>query len=186
MAAHVPVAELHTLLQAIGAPKPPGPTFAGLDHEDPMVFIRKCENFFAAAAIDPVDWTEVVIKYLTDSAAKWFEVYKDLSLPWTKYQSLITQRYAGTSAINRLQVKLYAVKQNDKEQVGVFLQRKYKLALRLLPDAPEEQIVSLLLESIKPSLKKILRAATLTSFEDLFERAVQAETDDAEGHSKSR
>ena len=111
---------------------------------------------------------------------KWFEIYKNLSLPRAKFRSLLTQHYAGTCTLNKLHVKLYASKQDEKKLVGVFLQKKYLLALRHLLQASEEQIVSFLLESLKPPIKKILRAATLQSFEDLFERAVQAEIDELE------
>lgn len=35
------------------------------------------------------------------------------------------------------------------------------------------------IESVKQSIEKVLRATTINSFEDLIERAVQAEIDDA-------
>ena len=57
---------------------------------------------------------------------------------------------------------------------------QYLLALRLRPELTEPEIVSLLLESLRPSIRKILRAANLETFEDLFERATQAEADEAE------
>lgn len=168
------------LIRALRTPDVPHPTFAGLDHEDPDTFLSQCEHFFTEAAIEPSLWSRMVAKSLTDKAAKWYELYRNLSLPWAKFRALLKQHFAGVSALNKLHVKLYANKQEEKEAVGVFLQRKYLLALRLLPTTPEAQIVSLLLETIKPSIKKVLRAATIDSFEDLVERAVQAETDEAE------
>ena len=186
-AANVPLIDLRAMVRAIRSLDVPRPTFAGLDHEDPHAFLTQCETFLIDSAMDAAHWSRMVETYLTDEAAKWFTVYKNLSLPWTKFRSLLIQHFAGNSALNKLHVKLYAVKQGDRDPVGVFLQRKYLLALRLLPEATEEQHVSLLLESIKPSIKKILRAATLDSFETLFERAVQAEADEAEENlSKNR
>ncbi|XP_033218076.1 activity-regulated cytoskeleton associated protein 1-like [Belonocnema kinseyi] len=121
----------------------------------------------------------MVNKCLTDKTAKWYEVYRGLSLPWEKFRSLITQHYAGVSTLNKLQIKLYANKQEDKEAVGVFLQKKYLLALRMLPTASEEQVNGHLMESLKPSIRRVLRAATISSFEDLMERALQAESNEA-------
>ncbi|XP_043469675.1 BRD4-interacting chromatin-remodeling complex-associated protein-like [Leptopilina heterotoma] len=63
--------------------------------------------------------------------------------------------------------------------------RKYLLSLRLNPDSGEEETITLLLESVKPSIKKVLRAVAFNSFEELFERAVQVEAIEAEElHSK--
>lgn len=100
-------------------------------------------------------------------------VYKNLSLPWAKFRNLLIQNFSGVSALNKIHIKIYAVKQKEKEAVRVFLQRKYLLALRLLPQATEKQIVALLLEAFRPSIKKVLRE-TITSFEELVKRAVQA------------
>lgn len=130
------------------------------------------------AAIEPSVWSRMVAKFLTEKASKWYEIYRGLTLPWAKFRALITQQFAGVSALAKLHVKLYAAKQEEKETVGVFLQKKYLLALRILPTATEEQVVALLLEALKPSIKKVLRAAKITSFEDLVERAVQAESDE--------
>lgn len=85
-------------------------------------------------------------------------MYRNLSLPWAK---------TGISALNKLHIKLYAIKQEEKEAVGVFLQRKYLLAMRLRPQATETQIVTLLLKAFKTSIKKVLRAVTTDSFKKI-------------------
>lgn len=148
------------------------------------MFLNQCERYFTEAAIEPAVWSRMVTKCLADRAAKWYEVYRSLALPWTKFSALIRQHFAGVVALNKLQIKLYAAKQEEKEAVGVFLQKKYLLALRMLPSADEGKIISLLLESLKPSIRKVLRAATITSFEDLVERSLQAEADEADEAAK--
>ncbi|XP_033225995.1 activity-regulated cytoskeleton-associated protein-like [Belonocnema kinseyi] len=176
--------EWRSIIRAFRTPDVSVPMFAGLDHEDPETFLNQCERYFAEAAIEPLLWSRMVTKCLTDRAAKWYEVYRGLSLPWAKFRTLTTQHFAGVSARNKLHIKLYANKQEEKEAVGVFLQKKYLLALRMLPTASEEQIIGLLMESLKPSIRKVLRAATMSSFEDLIERALQAESDEADETSK--
>ena len=55
-----------------------------------------------------------------------------------------------------------------------------------MPTAPELQIVAILLESLKGSLKKLLHTAQLTSVEDLITRASQVELDEGEERRHSR
>ncbi|XP_033229286.1 activity-regulated cytoskeleton-associated protein-like [Belonocnema kinseyi] len=151
-----------------------------MDHEDPEAFLNHCEVYFTEASIEQSLWSRMVTKSLTEKADKWYEVYKTLSLPWAKFRTLLTQHSAGVATLNKLHIKLYSTKQEEREATGIFLQKKYLLALRLLPLAPEGQIVSLLLEALKPSIKKVLRAANIATFEELVERAVQAEADESE------
>lgn len=178
--ANAPLMDWRALIRALRTPDVPLPTFTGMDHEDPEEFLDQCEYYFTEAAIQPTLWSRMVNKSLTGKASKWYEAYRNLSLPWAKFRTLLTQHFAGASAVNKLHIKLYSAKQDEKEAVGVFLQRKYLLALRLLPQASENQVVALLLESLKPSIKKVLRSATINSFEELVERAVLAENDEAE------
>ena len=168
------------LIRALRTPEVPLTTFTGFDHEDPNAFLNECEEFFTQAAIDPSQWTRMINKSLKEPASKWWEVYKSLNLPWAKFRDMLIQRFAGTTTIMRLHAKLYSSKQQEKESVGVFLQQKYLLALRLQPEMPEASTLSLLLESLRPSLRNVLRAANIESFGDLLERAIQAEADEAE------
>ena len=84
----------------------------------------------------------------------------------------------------RLQAQLYSKKQTEKEPVAVFLQQKFLLALRLLPEAAEEEIVPILLESLRPSIKRVIRAASPRTIAELFNRATEAEADEAEEHPR--
>ena len=174
------LADWRTLIRALRTPETSPPTFSGLDHEDPTIFLKECENYFSQATIEPAQWSRMVHNSLKDSASKWWEVYKNLNLPWSKFRDLLTQRFAGNTTLMRLKAKLYSSKQQERESVGVFLQQKYLLALRLQPTASEADTVALLLESLRPSLKKVLRAAPIESFSDLLDRAIQAEADESE------
>lgn len=80
----------------------------------------------------------------------------------------------------RFNAQIYSRKQTGKEPVTVFLQQKYLLALRLLPDAEEGTVVPIPLESLWPSMRIVIRAATPTTFGELLDRAVEAEMDEAE------
>ena len=80
----------------------------------------------------------------------------------------------------RLHAQLYSRKQGEKDITAVFLQQKYLLALRLQPTASEEEIVAILLESLRPTIRRATRASAPRTFTDLFDRAVEAKLDEVE------
>ena len=60
------------------------------------------------------------------------------------------------------------------------------LARRLFPDAPEQQIVGILIESLRPSVKKLLRTSTFETVGDLALRTKQIEADELEERNAVR
>ena len=168
------------IIRALRAPLPSLPTFAGHDHEDPQVFLTECENHFKETATEISQWTRLACKALIEPASKWFEIYKSLALPWTKFKEVLLKRFSGTTTLMRLHAQLYSRKQGEKDITAVFLQQKYLLALRLQPTASEEEIVAILLESLRPTIRRAIRASAPRTFTDLFDRAVEAELDEVE------
>lgn len=88
-------------------------------------------------------------KVLTETAAKWYKPYKNLSTIWAKFSSLLTQRFTSITQLNKLHIQLYSGKREEKESVGDFLQRKFLLALCLRSETTELENGTLLLESLK-------------------------------------
>lgn len=168
------------LMRAIRAPRLDPPNFSGNNHEDPEIFFRNCETFFAQSSIEPSQWTRLAGKALHEPASKWWELFKSLSLTWNKFREVLRQKYASNTTIMRLNALLYSKKQAEKEPVTVFLQQKYLLALRLLPDAEEDVVVPIVLESLRPSIRRVIRAASPRTFGELLDRAVEAELDEVE------
>ena len=120
-------------------------------------------------------WTRTTGKAHQDTAAKWWSAYKFFNLPWEEFCELFSNKFVSTSTILRLRTQLYSTKQQEREPVGIFLQKKYFLAKRLRPGNTEEELVSLILETIKPSIRRVIRAADPTTFTDLVNRANQLE-----------
>ena len=108
---------------------------------------------------------------IQDTAAKYRSAYKSFNLPWEEFCELFTNKFAGTSTILRLRTQLYSTRQQERESVGIFLQKKYLFAKRLRPGDTEEELVSLMDETIKPSIRRVIRAANPTTFTDLVNRA---------------
>ena len=101
-------------------------------------------------------------------------------MPWNKFCELFRNKYASQKVENGLRIELYARKQNEKEAAAVFLQKKYLLAKRLCPMSTEGELVSTILETLKLSIKRVIRAANPKTFTDLVDRATQAEAEEAE------
>ena len=56
------------------------PEFAGQDHEDPENFLRECEQGFNATNTEMHMRARLASRALKEDAARWFAVYKSLSL----------------------------------------------------------------------------------------------------------
>ena len=63
------------MVRALRTPETSRPTFAGLDHENPLNFLNECEIYFTESTVTPQQWTRLVAKSLTDNAAKWWDLY---------------------------------------------------------------------------------------------------------------
>ena len=84
----------------------------------------------------------------------------------------------------RLHAQLYLRKQTEKEATAVFIQQKYLLTQRLIPEAPEDETTAILLESLRSSIRRVIRAASPKTFGKLFDRTVNAEADESKEQSR--
>lgn len=80
----------------------------------------------------------------------------------------------------RLSAQLYSRTQGEREPAAVFLEQKHLLARRLLPDASEQHLIALMIESLRGSLRKLLRTSTFQSVQDFIARTMQLEQDEAD------
>lgn len=80
----------------------------------------------------------------------------------------------------KLQASLYSQKQGDKESVAEFLQHKYLLAKRLKIQLTAVELATLMLESLKPPLRRLVRRTNPQTFAEILEAAVKAEQDEAD------
>ena len=162
------------------------PEFSGQGHEDPENFIRECEQTFDASQTEMHLRSRLASRALKDDAARWFAVYKSLNLTWVKFCELLRNRFAAPTTMMKLSAKLYGQPQSDKESTSVFLEQRHLLVRRLFPDAPEQQIVGILVESLRASTKKLLRSSVFEMVGDLVIRAKQIEQDEAEERNANR
>ncbi|XP_051155402.1 uncharacterized protein LOC127277975 [Leptopilina boulardi] len=169
-----------SLIRAFQSPAPPFPEFNGLDHEDPQKFIESCERYFQAARTENDQRTQLVGKGLRGDSQKWWALYKNLSFTWEGFQEHFLNKYSGPTVVMRLQASLYSQRQGDKEPVAVFLQQKYLLAQRLNTTFSAVELTNLLLESLKPTLRRLVRPTNPRSFPELLESAIKAEQDEAD------
>lgn len=163
------------LIRAFQSPAPPFPEYSGLDHEDPDKFLANFERYFSQARTDNEQKTQLINKGLKDKAYKWWSVYIDLSLSWEEFREFFLKKYSGPTTIMRLQASLYSQKQGEKKQ-----QQNFLLARRLNTRMSESEVTTLLLESLKPTLRRLVRFVAHQNFSELFEAAIKAEQDEAD------
>ena len=108
-----------------------------------------------------------------------------MNVDWTRYQELIRDRYDSATIKTALTAQLFGKKQQDKETAGTFLQQKYMLYQRIRREETEEAKVDTLLNLMRPSLKKAMRAHTIVDFSNLLSKALQAERDEEEENQAS-
>ena len=99
---------------------------------------------------------------------------------WQKFQALLLQRFDGATIRSKLYSQLYAVKQGEKENTGVFLQKKIQLFQRLHQGASGDEIVPTLLELLRPTIRQAIRASQPKDFDTLITRALEAESDESD------
>ena len=160
--------------------------FAGQDHEDPENFLRECDTSFRATNTEMHMRARLASHALKDDATRWFAVYKNFNLTWEKFCELIRNRFASPTHLMKLSAKLYGQPQTEKEGTSLFLEQRHLLARRIFPDAPEQQIVGLLIETLRPATKKLLRASVFETVGDLVIRARQIEQDELEERNAAR
>ena len=181
---HTTVNDFRAFLRAIRAPARVLPSFSEHDHEDPLTFLREREEHFESTETEPSQWTHLAGKALEEPASKWWELFKNISVTWEKFKEILIQCYASAPVLMQLHKNLYSRKQGERENTAVFLQQRYLLARRLLPTTNEEGITTLLLESLRPSIRRAIRSAYPRNLENLFQRTLTAETDEAEDHPR--
>ena len=171
-----------TFCQALYGYRPTLPEFHGRVHEDPLRYLQRCEEYITAFQLPASQRTKVIEKGLRGEAEKWWQSYKALDFEWPRYRELLNDRFNSRTVKSELTTSLYSKKQGERESVGAFLQEKYLLFQRVQPNELEEQKVQLLLNLIKPSLRKALRPMNIEDFASLMTKALQAEKDDNDEH----
>ena len=172
--------DFRNMMTALKAPAAPMPEFSGYDHEEPKKFLDECEGYFKTANMDKANWTRTAGKQPQDNPKKWWSAYKTFGLDWARFREQLMNQYSSRSVLTLLRTTLYPMKQAQKETASLFLQREYMLGKRLYPNSTEEDIRADILETLKPSIKRIIRAANPKTLTDLPNRATIAEADEAE------
>jgi hypothetical protein len=157
-------------------PEPPQ-TFSGHEYEDPEVFFDSCVQFFNESSTPERQRTAIASRYLEGDAASWWSAFKNLPISWDRFRTHLRMRYASTRILAKLTAKLYGEHQREDEEVVLFLERRFLLAQRLFPERKESDIVRLLLETLKPSIKIYLQCIRFDTLSELETIAARVQED---------
>ncbi|XP_033223263.1 uncharacterized protein LOC117176952 [Belonocnema kinseyi] len=172
--------DLLSFIRAFQSQAPPIPDYSGKDHEEPRKFLANCERYFIQAHTDPTQWTRMVDKSLKGEAQTWWTTFKGLSFSWAEFQEQLLARFDSVTKRMQLHTALYSRRQAERESVAVFLQEQYLLAQRICPAVSNKQLTTLLLDLVRPTIRRLVRARNPTTFTMLLEFATQAERDEAD------
>ena len=171
---------LQAIFNTVAIPARPLPEYHGRDYEDPVIFVTQMEQYFQIQGVPAEQRINLTSQALKDGAENWWDIYRGLPYEWARFRELFLQKFNSATIIGRLTSQLYSQKQGDKEPVCLFLQKKYLLFQRLQPHAPVETRVATLLELLRPSIQRGIRASHPADFDTLMTRAVEAEFDESE------
>ena len=166
--------------QALFGHRPSLPEFHGQDYEDPGKYLQRCLEYLHSLLTPEGEQVRTLEKGLKGEAEKWWHCYRSMSIGFEQYAELIRNRFDNPRVRNDLLAKLYGKKQGDREAVGSFLQQKYQLFNRLRPSEPESDRLDAMVNLLRPSIRRNLRAHQLYDFSDLLNKALACERDDEE------
>lgn len=153
------------------------PEFSGLDHEDPVAFLRICHSSLDEAKVPSSQWVSLIQSQLKGAAKSWQRTYGDLPLSWGDFKDRLLLKFDGPAVRASLQASFYGQPQREADNVEIFLTQKVQMYRRLCPDSEPSNIIPLLIELLKPALRPFLRCPPPSSINDLILRATAVETD---------
>ena len=172
--------EIVELLLRTLSHRQPLPEFFGMEHEDPRVYLQRCDTFLTASFIQRDLRLTNIEKGLKGEALKWWEGYRGLNFEYEQFQELLLAKYDNHVVRNNLLAQLYSTRQTEKEITAVFIQKKLQLYQRLRPEEAEEIKIQMILGLMRPSLRRAIRPNAPQTHAQLLVHAAEAEQDEEE------
>lgn len=153
-------------------------TFNGRDYENPLRFLTLLEEYFQKEDVkEDQDKVAVLRNHLGEKAKTWYRQYDGVPISYGSLKDRLLRRFDGPETIAAAKSRLYGDKQRDNEDSDVFITTKRNLFQRLEPNLPEEVVVQIVTEQLRPDIKSRLRGSNIRSVEDLIIIASQIEQD---------
>ena len=126
------------------------PKFGGSTGEDVVQWLKKVNDVFDQAQLQPPNKYLAVQSYLTDTAAKWFSYNKDRIVDWSQFQQQIIKTYQPS--LNQLLLRMEQRQQSSDEDVAVYYYDKLHLCLQADRTMSSMMLIHHLTKGLKSSL----------------------------------
>lgn len=166
-----------TFIQALKSanhdkPRTPTVEFHGLDHEDPLTFLRDVEDHFERVRVHhDSEKFQIVVQQLKADARRWFDQYRTLITTYTQFRERFLSRYDSSDVQSRAIARLYGERQNPSEDTTVFITKKACLFARIDPFKPECLRARIITDQLRPEIRSRLRGASIETIERLVTAA---------------
>jgi hypothetical protein len=142
------------------------PKFGGDTGEDVIKWLKKVNEVFDQAQLQPPNKYLAVQSYLTGTAAKWFSYNKNRIVDWSQFQQEIIKTYQ--QSLDQLLLRMEQRQQSSDEDVAVYYYDKLHLCLQADPTMNSTMLIHYLTKGLKPSLiAHVLRRQPSTTAEFL-------------------
>ena len=126
------------------------PKFGGGKSEDVVKWLKKINDVFDQAQLNPSNKYLAVQSYLTDTAALWFSYNKNDITDWSTFQAAIIKAYQPS--LDQLLLKMEHRQQLSDEPVAVYYYDKLQLCLQVDSNMSPMMQLHYLTKGLKPSL----------------------------------
>ncbi|XP_067301623.1 uncharacterized protein [Pseudorasbora parva] len=173
---HLPVSESQSSMQHNPPVKLDFPCFSNNKDEDPVVFIERCEEYFAVRPLSECEIMASLTAVLKGTAKDWWLAERRNVQNWKQFKETFLLSFLSEDYEEVAARKLLERKQGAKESIRDFAFQYRALCLRWKSEMPEKEVVQAILRNCNPRLASLLRG-TVKEVGELVRIGTQIERD---------
>lgn len=173
---HLPISESQLTMQHNPPVKLDFPNFSNSQEEDPVVFIERCEEYFAIRPLSEGEIMASLTAVLKGTAKDWWLAERRNVQNWKQFKETFLLSFLSEDYEEVAARKLLERKQGVKESIRDFAFQYRALCLRWKSEMPEKEVVQAILRNCNPRLASLLRG-TVKEVGELVRIGTQIERD---------
>ncbi len=152
-------------------------TFSGLAHEDPVEFVQDILAYCKENDLGNEDAKRVLLGRVKGDAKEFVKKQCEKRIPFEDILHKLVLHYNSHEKLAHAATIFYTEKQTTHEDVESFALRKQALYKRIHPSGSLRDLMSAVIERLRPELRIHLRLAHFVDLEDLIARSSKIELD---------
>ncbi len=152
------------------------PCFSNRQDEDPILFVERCEEYFAVRPLNDQEILASLNTVLKETAKDWWQAERRKVHSWGQFKDIFLRSFLSEDYEDVASRRLVERKQGAKESIRDFAFHYRALCLRWRKNMSEKDIVLAILRNCNPRLASLLRG-TITNVGELVRIGTQIERD---------